>query len=219
MVNLCLILPTKHHTTDPALQIMTQKAFEASLICRYEFLSSLKCSSLSEIDKNFVVKNVYSNFRGLADPVDENEGCLRNTYQRMKFYGEHFHMVPSIQIPLLYEDGVESGFYYSYIPVLETLTSMLRNEHIRHFCEKPPPCRDSKGLFDVVDETLVKTNKLLQVSKYIIHVLLYQDAFEICNPLGASKKKCKIIALYMMLLNVPPYLRIKRDNIKLVLLC
>ena len=168
MVGLCLILSTAHYTTESALQIMVQKTFKAFLICRDEFLSSLECSSLSEIDKKFVVKNFYSSFRGLTDALNEKEGCLRNTYQRKKVYREHLHMVPPIQIPLLHEDGVDSGFYYSYIPVLETLISMLRNEHIRHFCKNPPPYRDSKGLFDVVDGTLVKTKKVLQITKYII---------------------------------------------------
>ena len=40
-----------------------------------------------------------------------------------------------------------------------------------------------------------------------------------CNPIGASKGKFKVVGMYMMLANLPPYLRTKLENIKLVFLC
>lgn len=48
-----------------------------------------------------------------------------------------------------------------------------------------------------------------------LNIILYQDAFEICNPLGSSKKKHKVIGMYYRLniLN-----RSNIDNIQLILL-
>ena len=52
-----------------------------------------------------------------------------------------------------------------------------------------------------------------------IKIILFQDAFEVCNCIGATKNKFIIIAVYMIILNIPPHLRSKIDNIKLVILC
>ena len=52
--------------------------------------------------------------------------------------------------------------------------------------------------------------------KYVLKGVLSQDAFEICNLLGVSKKKLKIVVVYMILINLHPYLRSKVNNIKLV---
>ena len=49
-------------------------------------------------------------------------------------------------------------------------------------------------------------------------MLLYQDSFEICNPLGSSKKKHKLLAVYAMIGNLPPQYRSSLDNIILVML-
>lgn len=49
-------------------------------------------------------------------------------------------------------------------------------------------------------------------------ILLFQDAFELCNPLGSSRGKFKVIGVYMILANLPPYLRSRINAIKLVLL-
>ena len=47
---------------------------------------------------------------------------------------------------------------------------------------------------------------------------IYQDAFEICSPLGSSKKKHKVVGVYCMLGNLPPHQRAKLDNIMLIML-
>jgi hypothetical protein len=58
----------------------------------------------------------------------------------------------------------------------------------------------------------VKTDEFLQI-------ILYQDTFEIDNPLGSAKKVHKILAVYMAAANFPPHVRTSIDNLQLVLLC
>lgn len=52
-----------------------------------------------------------------------------------------------------------------------------------------------------------------------MQIILFQDAFEICNPLGSAKSKYKIIGVYLTLGYLPSYMRSKTDSIKLVELC
>jgi len=52
-----------------------------------------------------------------------------------------------------------------------------------------------------------------------LEILLYQDAFEVVNPLGSAKKVHKMVAVYMVLGNLPYHARMKTDNLQLVMLC
>lgn len=55
-------------------------------------------------------------------------------------------------------------------------------------------------------------------NEHTISVILYQDAFEIVNPLGSAKTIHNILAVYMVLGNLPSHIRTKTDNVQLVLL-
>lgn len=48
---------------------------------------------------------------------------------------------------------------------------------------------------------------------------MYQDSFEVVNPLGSAKGKYKILAVYLSLGNLPDYVRSHIDSIQLVALC
>ena len=53
----------------------------------------------------------------------------------------------------------------------------------------------------------------------VLQLLAFQDAFETVNPLGSSKTKFKVVAFYFDSANLPPFLRSKTENLKLILLC
>ena len=52
-----------------------------------------------------------------------------------------------------------------------------------------------------------------------VPILLYQDGFEIVNPLGSAKNKHKILAVYATFGNLLPQNRSKIEPMQLVLLC
>lgn len=52
-----------------------------------------------------------------------------------------------------------------------------------------------------------------------LKLVLYQDAFEVVNPLGSAKKKHKLLAAYFSLQNSTLYVRSNVDHMQLVLLC
>lgn len=49
--------------------------------------------------------------------------------------------------------------------------------------------------------------------------MLYQDSFEIVNPLGSAKTKYKILAVYLSIGNYPDNIRSHVNSIYLVALC
>nr|XP_054599285.1 uncharacterized protein LOC129163948 [Nothobranchius furzeri] len=74
-------------------------------------------------------------------------------------------------------------------------------------------------LEDVSDGQNVKDNLLLQQYPSSLSLMLYQDAFEVVNPLGPGKTKHKILAVYMTLGEILPHNRSSVDAMQLVLLC
>lgn len=72
---------------------------------------------------------------------------------------------------------------------------------------------------DVWDGTNIKENLLLKAEESSLGLILYQDAFEVVNPLGSGKKKHKILAVYLMLADILPQNRSSTDHMQLVLLC
>ncbi|CAM4556205.1 unnamed protein product [Leuciscus chuanchicus] len=56
-----------------------------------------------------------------------------------------------------------------------------------------------KVMEDIKDGTCSKQNAIFHEHPSSISIMLYQDAFEVVNPLGSGKKKHKILAVYMTL--------------------
>lgn len=63
-----------------------------------------------------------------------------------------------------------------------------------------------------------KENKLLGKQNICISLGLYIDDFEVCNPLGTSRKLHKITAVYWVVLNLPARFRSSLTSIQLALL-
>uniref|UniRef100_A0A3B1JNM8 Uncharacterized protein n=1 Tax=Astyanax mexicanus TaxID=7994 RepID=A0A3B1JNM8_ASTMX len=66
---------------------------------------------------------------------------------------------------------------------------------------------------------VVLQNKLFQTEALSLALILYQDSFEVVNPLGSGKKKHKVLAVYLTLGDIQPYYRSNIDHMQLVLLC
>ena len=64
------------------------------------------------------------------------------------------------------------------------------------------------------DGSVFKNNILFRHKA--LQLLLYQDAFEIVNPLGSARGKDKVIGTYFTLANIEPHNRLSVDHIQLV---
>lgn len=72
---------------------------------------------------------------------------------------------------------------------------------------------------DFTDGAIYKNIVFFSKGERKLEIILYQDAFEVSNPIRSSKGKQKMVGVYMMLGNLFPYNRSRTDDIQLVLLC
>ena len=66
---------------------------------------------------------------------------------------------------------------------------MLMNEKIHRHCENVTLPENSRMMFDITDGGIIKENELIRNNRNCVLVPFFQDVFELCNPIGAFKKK------------------------------
>lgn len=93
---------------------------------------------------------------------------------------------------------------------------LFKNDHFSKYFLSQTKNQNSMIISDINDGFVIKNNQFL--TDKTIKIILFQDAFEICNPLGSFKKKHKIIGIYMTFANLPAWHRCQVDEIQLVAL-
>lgn len=157
--------------------------------------------------------------------VSCSNGPLRTNHMRKTTYKKMFQYVSPISIKLGRNNSGKDNYLY-YVPIKDSIQSVFTNKSVMQeylhtkncsgekFCEE-----NSRMLEDVTDGYAYKKTTLFNENTDALKIILYQDAFEVCNPLGSSKKKHKILAVYFTLVNFRPHLRYNIDHTLLVLLC
>lgn len=140
-------------------------------------------------------------------------GDFRSQYMRSKFFTNNANYVEPIKL-LLGRDSMHKECFAYYVPIKDSLRVLLSQDQLLEKALNITPS-NTTILKDLEDGYVVKriSSKIHPLHK--LNIILYQDAFEICNPLGSSKKKHKVIGMYYRLniLN-----RSNIDNIQIVLL-
>ena len=113
----------------------------------------------------------------------------------------------------------EKNFSFQYVPVLQSLLQLLKNEDIVNRLLTKQTTSDDSQFASFRDGKYFKLNEFHANEEFSISLILYADDFEICNPLGTSRKKHKVTAVYWALANTPPELRSQLTSIHLALLC
>ncbi|XP_031789144.1 uncharacterized protein LOC116418192 [Nasonia vitripennis] len=216
LAKIYLQLSVKHFATESVLQGVMNGMYSVFDSCKAKFTELLFHSNLN--DKDNVSSIFCKSFNSFINSHDPKNGILRSTFTRKQYYKKEYNFIQPIEVPILDDDGKETQCYFSYVPVLETIKTWLLNDNVRPFCINPRKSTTAQGLFDVKDGNVIKNSEFFNKNN-TVQLSFYQDAFEVCNPLGASKSKFKLIGVYVTLLNLPAFLRSKTDNIKLIMLC
>lgn len=61
----------------------------------------------------------------------------------------------------------------------------------------------SQQSWDISDGHNFKSNQFFIENPGCLKLILYQDAFEMVNPLGSARKKHKVVAVYVSVANLP----------------
>ena len=103
------------------------------------------------------------------------------------------------------------------MPIKESLHALFTDESV--IFQFLNPLNPKPNVFcDFTDGSVYKSNAKVQEGK-CINLILFQDAFEIANPLGSAKSKHKILAVYFILGNLYAFNRSSVDHTQLILLC
>jgi len=223
-----LKLQCRHHIPSVTVDFIAKEFFSAHQLSLDKSLTLLRTavaeSSLATSRPPTAVDSLCSEIRE-RDPFkiafSETDGVLRSAHCRQLYNQKHFRFVPPVQITLG-KDKNDKMKHFHYIPVRKTLESMLQDasvsQTIEAHCQSPSNI-DPRIYQDICDGEIYQSIKNTVTENCFIELLLFQDAFEIVNPLGSAKKVHKIVAFYLALGNLPCYARTNVDNLQLVLLC
>lgn len=146
-------------------------------------------------------------------------GPMRTAYSKTQCFKDKFTYVEPRKIMLgRHENRTEKCAYY--VPVLKTLNSTLESGFWQGPMSVDPHniCK-TDFLSDSFDGKVFMSNTFFQENPNCLKLVLYQNAFEVVNPLRSAKKKHKVLAVYFSLLNMTPHVQSNVDHMQVVLLC
>ena len=132
------------------------------------------------------------------------DGPLATAYKRTQFYISHFGVIQPVEYIL----DAQRNRSFQYIPLLQSLQQLLSHEDVSEHLK----------IQNTQDQILASFQEY-RTAGLRIALNLYVDDFEICNPLGTSRKKHKLCAVYWVLGNLPPGSTSRLTSIYLALLC
>lgn len=143
-----------------------------------------------------------------------NSTSLSTNYKRLSYFKTNFKYIAPIRI-FLGKNKKNTYSYFQYIPIKDSILNLTSyfDKNVSTFNQNP--CK----LVDFYDGKLYKNHSFFQSHPDALKIILYQDSFEVVNPLGSAKKAHKVLAMYFTLGNFEPSFRLNIDNIQLVLLC
>lgn len=96
----------------------------------------------------------------------------------------------------------------------------MNNSHIQNtILQNKKPSDASSGYKSFNDGSLLRENSFLCEDELKLPLILYIEDFEICNPLGTSRKKHKVTAVYWVFADIHATLRSTLTSIYLTILC
>ena len=163
--------------------------------------------SLETVDE--IVEQILSD-----DLMTNSNKIFDSNYKRKQYYKKEFKYVDPVSIE------IDKNKHFSYVPPAKTLENMFFDKSIQNHLNFNISEKKSDGLLeDFTDGSVYKNNSFFKQNPTALKIILYQDSFEVVNPIGAARKKHKILAIYMNLGNISDHLRGHVDTIKLVALC
>jgi len=147
-----------------------------------------------------------------------NSHTLKTDQRRKTVFKNSFNYIEPMPICLGHNEAGKECFV-QYIPLKQTIEALFHCETVWKQYREVHDRIQSQDIFeDVWDGEIIKEN-LAQTEKSSLGLILYQDSFEVVNPLGSGKKKHKILAMYLTLADILPHNRSSTDQMQLVFLC
>ncbi|XP_054592203.1 uncharacterized protein [Nothobranchius furzeri] len=207
---------------DVFLEELHHLICSASIPLSYDTLSNIFHQRNLLVDEVIVAETVDAICSG--NPVQrsiQKGGPLSTAYLRKLYYKEKFSVVEPVEYIL----NVKNKHSFQYVPLLKSLQQLLsRRDIVEQFVEsyqkqEETDCGNSDLYRSSKDGSLFNGNCFLAGEKLRIILNFYVDDFETCNPLGTSRKKHKLCAVYWVLANLPQGSNSSLSSIYLSVLC
>jgi hypothetical protein len=157
----------------------------------------------------------------LCCTLDPQQGPMRSHLSRLSYYKKAFRYIEPVSMKLF--DPGNPVKVYHYVPIAETLKSLFKDAniacHLKNLIVDTPSSGTQAVLKDFDDGSVYKADVFVKTTPDCINLLLYQDEFELVNPLGSAKGKHKMFAVYYTVGNLHANRRSKIDGLQLALLC
>ncbi|XP_070526491.1 uncharacterized protein [Cardiocondyla obscurior] len=183
---------------------------ETQDILRNKLTKKFAVQGISEQLIHSIVKETFN-----SDLIKNTNMKLSTNYKRKMLYKNKFDYVTPVQIVI--DEQKKTSF--AYVSIIETLRKCFKDNSLHNELKHQEGSRKKDLLEDFTGGNVFLNNIFFQQNPDALRIILYQDAFEIVNPIGAAKKKHKLQGIYMSLGNIPHYLRCHVNSIKLVALC
>ena len=197
--------------------LVSQNAIQA-IVNEVKMLSESADEYLkSELMKSLEMPEIQlSKFHRIMDNASLSASLLKHhnifgtAYCRKQYYQKNFSYVAPVEVYLGENSSGKCSLHY--IPIIGLLQMFLTNctETLSYSSSSNAP----DMLCDFWDGNLYKYLS----GQDSINIFLYQDSFEMVNPLGSTRKKHKLLAVYCVIGNLPPSTRMSLDNILLIML-
>ena len=141
---------------------------------------------------------------------------VRSSYQLTAFCKSEFGLVEPIEIELGVNDlGKKDTF--QYVPLLALLKKVLSVEDIQLSIHRQAQKGTSPNILsDFTDGTFYQNHRIFCENPDALRLHLYNDEFEVVNPLGAKRGKHKVSAFYFVIGNIEQRYRSQLRNIHLL---
>jgi hypothetical protein len=149
-----------------------------------------------------------------------NESVFKSEKTRSSYFRSQFNYVAPVTQWL--EADLVSKKSYQYIPIKESLAALMSSAAVQQDYMSTHSFEGNQAspgvLSDVTDGQVFKRNAFFQENPSALRLILYQDAFEVVNPLGSGKSKHKLLGVYYSLADLEPHNRSNTDHMQLLLL-
>ncbi|KAI7813834.1 hypothetical protein IRJ41_002408 [Triplophysa rosa] len=192
----------------------------------HDILDFSKCYALDTIREILAKHNIVTDNNQVVQDITDAlfqtnplfvttsaQGKFATDYRRNVYFKEQFELIEPIEY--LYDRTQKNA--YVYVSTAKQLECLLGH---RLFLDKVVFNQESlPGQYkSFQDGRYYKENKLLGEKESNIALGLYIDDFEVCNPLGTSRKIHKITAVYWVILNLSSKCRSSLNLINLAVL-
>jgi hypothetical protein len=144
---------------------------------------------------------------------------FKTTHKRQKFFKEKFMYVS----PTEHDIGLDkfgAKVSVQYVSIEDNLKSLFKDDKVWSLVnEFRPQESDEDMISDFSSGYLFKKNEQQMDDNTLrIHLILFDDGLNLCNPIGNSNKSHNEHGVYYSIGNLPPHLRNKSDNIQSVMM-